>query len=113
MKWPGIRTLPNRTNPDCLLIGQPDQIIYLKELWLWTREKVLETESEKMSMDMRLKQGTKASTSEERIGQPCCETSLAVHWLGLWAYSGQGKGLIPDRGTKIPHAKWQGQKVSK
>ena len=29
---------------------------------------MLETESEKMSMDMRLKQGTKASKSEERIG---------------------------------------------
>ena len=29
--------------------------------------------------------------------------SLAVQWLGLHASTSRGMGLIPDRGTKIPH----------
>ena len=66
---------------------------------------MLETESEKMSMDMRLKQGTKASKSEERIGWLCRGTSLAVHWLGLWAYSGQGKGLTQELRYHVPSGK--------
>ena len=30
--------------------------------------------------------------------------SLAVQWLGLRASAAGGVGLIPGRGTKIPHA---------
>ena len=30
-------------------------------------------------------------------------TSLLVQWLRLCASSARGKGLIPGRGTKIPH----------
>ena len=30
--------------------------------------------------------------------------SLAVQWLRLQAASAKGTGLIPDQGTKIPHA---------
>ena len=30
--------------------------------------------------------------------------SLAVQWLRLQAASARGAGLIPDQGTKIPHA---------
>ena len=30
--------------------------------------------------------------------------SLAVQWLRLQAASTRGAGLIPDQGTKIPHA---------
>ena len=36
--------------------------------------------------------------------------SLAVQWLGLWALTARGPGLIPGQGTKIPHATWCGQK---
>ena len=31
-------------------------------------------------------------------------TSLAVKWLRLRASTAGGSGLIPGRGTKIPHA---------
>ena len=34
------------------------------------------------------------------------KTSLVVQWLGLWASSAGGMGLIPGWGTKIPHAMW-------
>ena len=30
--------------------------------------------------------------------------SLAVQWLGLYAFTAEGPGSIPDRGTKIPQA---------
>ena len=31
-------------------------------------------------------------------------TSLAVRWSGLCTSTAEGKGLIPDQRTKIPHA---------
>ena len=37
-------------------------------------------------------------------------TSLAVQWLRLHASTAGHTGLIPGRGTKIPHAVWDGQK---
>ena len=37
-------------------------------------------------------------------------TSLVVQWLRLGASDARGMGLIPGRGTKIPHALWHGQK---
>ena len=37
-------------------------------------------------------------------------TSLAVQWLGLCAFTAEGKGSIPGWGTKIPRASWRGQK---
>ena len=36
--------------------------------------------------------------------------SLAVQWLGLRASTAGGRGSIPGRGTKIPHAAWQKKK---
>ena len=47
--------------------------------------------------------GDKDKTSKE-------ENSLAVQWLGLWASTAGGLGLIPGQGTKIPQAAWHGQK---
>ena len=38
-------------------------------------------------------------------------TSLAVQWLRLHASAAGDRGLIPDQGTKIPHAVWHGQKI--
>ena len=32
--------------------------------------------------------------------------SLAIQWLGLHTFTAVGPGLIPGRGTKIPHAAW-------
>ena len=40
-------------------------------------------------------------------------TSLVVQWLGLNTSNARGKGLIPDPGTKIPHAAQHGQKIKK
>ena len=37
------------------------------------------------------------------------ETSLVVQWLGLCASNSEATGLIPDWGTKVPHATWHGQ----
>ena len=37
-------------------------------------------------------------------------TSLAVQWLRLCDSDAGGAGLIPDPGTKIPHALRHGQK---
>ena len=37
-------------------------------------------------------------------------TSLVVQWLGLYASTARGTGLIPGQGTKIPQATWHGQK---
>ena len=37
-------------------------------------------------------------------------TSLAVQWLRLRASNSGHTGLIPGRGTKIPHAVGHGQK---
>ena len=39
-----------------------------------------------------------------------CGTSLAVQWLGFHTSAARGTSSIPDQGTKIPHAKWGGQK---
>ena len=36
--------------------------------------------------------------------------SLAVQWLGLWAFITDGLGLIPGQGTKIPQVTQSGQK---
>ena len=36
--------------------------------------------------------------------------SLAVQWLGLWAFITDGLGLIPGQGTKIPQVTQYGQK---
>ena len=36
-------------------------------------------------------------------------TSLAVQWLRLGASTAGGVGLIPGRGTKIPHVAWRGK----
>ena len=36
--------------------------------------------------------------------------SLGIQWLRLHAPSAGGTGLIPDQGTKIPHAAQRGQK---
>ena len=38
-------------------------------------------------------------------------TSLVVQWLRLHASTAVGAGLIPGRGTKIPHTVWCGQKI--
>ena len=38
-------------------------------------------------------------------------TSLVIQWLGLHAFTAQGPGSIPGRGTKIPHATRRGQKI--
>ena len=40
-------------------------------------------------------------------------TSLAVQWLRLHASTSGGAGLIPGRGTRIPHAAQSGQKKKK
>ena len=37
--------------------------------------------------------------------------SLVVQWLKLQASNAEGTGSIPGQGTKIPHAKWHGQKI--
>ena len=37
--------------------------------------------------------------------------SLVVQWLGLCAFTAEGLGSIPDRGTKIPQAAWCSQKI--
>ena len=42
---------------------------------------------------------------EESLG-----TSLVVQWLGLWAFTAEGTGSIPGRGTKIPQAAMHSQK---
>ena len=39
--------------------------------------------------------------------------SLAVQWLRLCACTAGGMGLIPGRGTKIPHATGRSQKFFK
>lgn len=36
--------------------------------------------------------------------------SLQVQWIRLHPLNAGGEGLIPDLGTRIPHAEWQGQK---
>ena len=36
---------------------------------------------------------------------------LAVQWLGLQAFIAKGTGSVPDQGTKIPQASWQGNKI--
>ena len=36
--------------------------------------------------------------------------SLAVQWLGLCAFTAEGAGSTPGRGTKIPEAMQRGQK---
>ena len=36
--------------------------------------------------------------------------SMAVQWLGLWAFTAEGPGLIPGRGTKIPRASYCAKK---
>ena len=36
--------------------------------------------------------------------------SWAIQWLGLYASTAEGKGLIPGQRTKIPQAAWHGQK---
>ena len=36
--------------------------------------------------------------------------SLVVQWLGLSAFTAEGLGSIPGRGTKIPQAVRRGQK---
>ena len=38
-------------------------------------------------------------------------TSLAVQWLRLHTSNAGGAGLIPGRGTKIPHAAQHTQKI--
>ena len=44
---------------------------------------------------------------------PRLGNSLAVQWLRLHVPDAGGMGLIPGRGTKIPHAMWCGQKKKK
>ena len=41
------------------------------------------------------------------------ETSLLIQWLILYASKAGGTGSIPDQGTKIPHATWDGREVKK
>ena len=36
-------------------------------------------------------------------------TCLVVQWLRVWASNAGGAGLIPGRGTKIPHGMQCGQ----
>ena len=36
--------------------------------------------------------------------------SLVVQWLGFCAFTAEGPGSIPGRGTKIPQATWRGGK---
>ena len=40
-------------------------------------------------------------------------TSLVVQWLGFCASTAGDIGLIPGRGTKIPHATWHVRKIEK
>ena len=39
--------------------------------------------------------------------------SLVVQWLGLRAFTAEGLGSIPGRGTKIPQASKCGKKIIK
>ena len=45
-----------------------------------------------------------------RKSKPIIGNYLTVQWLGLHASTAGGTGLIPDQGTKIPHAMRCGQK---
>lgn len=38
------------------------------------------------------------------------ENSLTVQWLGLHISTAGDTGVIPDQGTKVPHAMWHNQK---
>ena len=44
----------------------------------------------------------------EKVNRRKLGSSLAVQWLGLHTLTGQGAGLIPGWGTKIPQATWHG-----
>ena len=54
------------------------------------------------------------SLSSEPPGKPIfrkiLQNSLAVQWLELWAFTAEGPGLIPHRGTKIPQIVQRSQK---
>ena len=39
--------------------------------------------------------------------------SLAVQWLGLRAFTAEGEGSVPGRGTGIPQATWHSQNQTK
>ena len=49
----------------------------------------------------------------EHLKVPCTGTSLVVQWLRLHAHKAGGAGSIPGWGTKIPHAAWNIQKITK
>ena len=46
----------------------------------------------------------------EHLTEAFNPTSLAVQWLRPHASNAESTGLIPDRGTRIPHAMGCGQK---
>ena len=54
--------------------------------------------------------GIKQEISNRKI---CGGNSLAVLWLGLWAFTAEGLGSIPGWGTRISQAVWHGQKKKK
>ena len=53
--------------------------------------------------------GTKIKTSVDR--RVYCKASLEMQGLTLQVSIAGGTGSIPGRGTKIPHAMWQGPKI--
>ena len=54
-----------------------------------------------------------ALITEEVILISPCGTSLVVQWLGIHTSIAGSTGSIPGQGTKIPHALWCSQKISK
>ena len=52
-------------------------------------------------------------TFHSKSRTPQLGNTLMVQWLGLRAFTPEGPGLIPGRGTKIPQATQHGQKEKK
>ena len=52
-------------------------------------------------------------TETHRHRKQTYRVSLALQWLGLRAFTAEGMGSIPGRGTKVPHTSWRDQKKKK
>ena len=82
------------------LLGPPPEFLLQ---WVWDGASKLLTRSQVLLTIGNL--GSVVTKFKRELG-----TCLAVQWLRLCTSTAGGMGSVPDRGAKIPHAAWGGQK---
>ena len=87
-----------------------EEFLKLFDRWKEEEKEKLVGEMEKVK-EMFMKEFKELTSKNSALEYVSIGSSLVVQWLGLWASTAEGTGLIAGWGTKIPQATWHYPKI--